>query len=380
MSAHKSRRKKSGKQVSGREQCLRIVDYACELRRAGRTSDALNALDRAAQLDPAAPSVYRWRARLLADRQDMAGAMDAFSTAVRLAGDDAVMLIELGADLVQAGNMPAALDTYQQAAQLAPGDANARSGLVRTLIAVGRSTEALTQCEAFFEQHQPDTIMLTSTVAAHYAAGNGAGARQLMDFDALVEWYPLTDFGPWQDMGRFNAALIEHLSSHATLSRDPGDKTTRGGFQTGELLDDSPGPVGLLAEFVRKSVGNYVGRINALGGNTFSAQPFRTQSVSAWGVLLDGDGQQLPHYHPAAWISAVYYAQVPPTVNAPDNGGAGWIQFGPPMEQGVDDPALAFRGYQPQLGKLVIFPAFFFHGTIPTGSPEQRACVAFDVS
>ena len=35
---------------------------------------------------------------------------------------------------------------------------------------------------------------------------------------------------------------------------------------------------------------------------------------------------------------------------------------------------------RPEVGKLVIFPSYFWHGTIPFKSDEKRLTIAFDIS
>ncbi len=37
------------------------------------------------------------------------------------------------------------------------------------------------------------------------------------------------------------------------------------------------------------------------------------------------------------------------------------------------------RDIRPAPGRLVLFPSFVPHATLPTKSPEPRICVAFDV-
>ena len=57
----------------------------------------------------------------------------------------------------------------------------------------------------------------------------------------------------------------------------------------------------------------------------------------------------------------------------------GWIKFG---ETGFDHLVgriSARRAVQPAPGRLVLFPSYMWHGTIPFHSPTPRTTIAFDV-
>ena len=79
--------------------------------------------------------------------------------------------------------------------------------------------------------------------------------------------------------------------------------------------------------------------------------------------------------HPEGWLSSAYYVAVPPEVNEP--GRAGWIQFGAPRFP-VPGAEAAHFGLQPQAGRLVLFPSYMWHGTVPISGAAPRMTVAFD--
>jgi ectoine hydroxylase-related dioxygenase (phytanoyl-CoA dioxygenase family) len=75
------------------------------------------------------------------------------------------------------------------------------------------------------------------------------------------------------------------------------------------------------------------------------------------------------------WISSCYYVGLPAVV-ADENAQQGWIKFGEPNFKS----GLAIRrAIQPQAGRLVLFPSYMWHGTIPFRSSEKRTTIAFDV-
>ena len=55
----------------------------------------------------------------------------------------------------------------------------------------------------------------------------------------------------------------------------------------------------------------------------------------------------------------------------------GWIKFGEPSyEIGLSDPVR--RAVQPKVGRLVLFPSYMWHGTIPFHAAQNRTTIAFD--
>ncbi len=75
------------------------------------------------------------------------------------------------------------------------------------------------------------------------------------------------------------------------------------------------------------------------------------------------------------WISSACYVAVPPAV---ESGHEGWIQFGEP---GVPtDRTLAAEHFvKPEPGRLVLFPSYMWHGTVPFGGVAPRLTIAFDL-
>jgi hypothetical protein len=56
----------------------------------------------------------------------------------------------------------------------------------------------------------------------------------------------------------------------------------------------------------------------------------------------------------------------------------GWIKFGEPA---LDVPLknAIRRAVQPVPGRLVLFPSYMWHGTVPLRAPSPRTTIAFDV-
>jgi hypothetical protein len=96
----------------------------------------------------------------------------------------------------------------------------------------------------------------------------------------------------------------------------------------------------------------------------------------AWSVRLHTGGYHTSHVHPRGWISSACYIQLPDTVKDRRTG-QGTLSFGAPGI--LTAPALpAEFSVQPEVGLLVLFPSYFWHGTLAFRSAEPRLTVAFD--
>jgi uncharacterized protein (TIGR02466 family) len=101
-------------------------------------------------------------------------------------------------------------------------------------------------------------------------------------------------------------------------------------------------------------------------------------ALRAWGTVLDSGGRQAPHIHPLGWLSGVYYAGLPAGM-IEAGGQAGWIEFGAPPDRFAVAAPAATRAVEPRPGRLVLFPSYFHHRTLPFAAEGRRISIAFDV-
>jgi hypothetical protein len=67
---------------------------------------------------------------------------------------------------------------------------------------------------------------------------------------------------------------------------------------------------------------------------------------------------------------------VPPAVED-ENARQGWIKFGEPSAPvALKQPVR--RAIQPVAGRLILFPSYLWHGTIPFHDQAARTTIAFD--
>jgi uncharacterized protein (TIGR02466 family) len=97
--------------------------------------------------------------------------------------------------------------------------------------------------------------------------------------------------------------------------------------------------------------------------------------TGCWSVRLGKEGYHVNHVHSEGWISSAYYAELPAEV-ADTEAKSGWIKFGEPRFEVPG--ATAGKFVQPQVGMLVLFPSYMWHGTMPIHGDEPRMTVAYD--
>ena len=87
----------------------------------------------------------------------------------------------------------------------------------------------------------------------------------------------------------------------------------------------------------------------------------------------------MPHIHPSAWLSGVYYVRLPEIIGQPGQGEAGWIEFGRPPEHFHCTAEPEVRVFEPEPGLMLLFPSYFYHRTVPFESADMRISISFDV-
>lgn len=200
----------------------------------------------------------------------------------------------------------------------------------------------------------------------------------LCDYERLVMVTEVTppdeDMTP-SDYARVVAAVLDPL--HVTTAA-PGDQTLRGGTQSSGALFDRPEPE--IQRFKRAVLIAAAEAVTKLPDDP--THPFLRRKTTqfgfsgSWSVRLKSGGFHVPHFHAEGWMSSAYYARLPQVSADGRERHEGWIQFGRPPEMfGLDLPPR--RIVEPQPGRLVLFPSYLWHGTIPFDG-EDRLTAAFD--
>ncbi|AFV00612.1 putative 2OG-Fe(II) oxygenase [Simiduia agarivorans] len=195
------------------------------------------------------------------------------------------------------------------------------------------------------------------------------------DYDRFVREYPI-----WGDEDAEQICLLSDLLGGLHKAhREPLRQSLRHGSQTPGMLFGRDEPI--LQQLQSKIMAAVSAHSQYLATVVDQSHPlFRhgqdIRFVSSWSVKLKPGGAHVNHIHPKGWLSSAFYIALPS--ESEKAAGGGCIQFGqPPEVLGLNLPPR--RVIQPNVGNLVLFPSYMWHGTTPFYDAEQRMTVAFDV-
>lgn len=259
-----------------------------------------------------------------------------------------------------------------------PGAVHHHRGLAETLLQAGRPSDAAAWIERGLRLAPYDQMLLALQVLAFRELGDGR-LDALADLNRFIGVYELPPPPGYSDVDTFNRALAEDLAALHTRNVAPLDQTLRGGTQSpGYLFDRPTRALEGLRERIREAVGDYVGGLpsdpaHPLLGRKDSVFDF----AGAWSCRLHSSGFHSNHVHAQGWISSAYYVSLPDVV-ADSSQQQGWLKFGESSIR-LGERDRPERTVKPAVGRLVLFPSYFWHGTVPFSSQDARLTVAFDV-
>jgi len=354
-------------------------NHGSVLRELGELDEAAAAYRRTLMIEPRHVGAHYNLGIVLQEQEQFVDAIVAYRRALEIDPAFADAYVNLGYALRKSGRLSEAIDTYRRAIEIAPDNPRAHVDLGDALLERGDTKAAAEACEAYLQEHPGDTTLLAWRAVVLRELGERETARTLVDFDRFIRPVRLEAPAPFSSLAEFNAALADHVSRHPTLVYAPSRHATRFGKHSGELLAEPKGPVAQLEEQIRRAVEGYTRSLPTDSEHPFLNNPPRRFDLKAWCVLLEGQGYQVPHIHPSAWLSGVYYVRVPEIIGQPGQGEAGWIEFGRPPEHFHCTAESEVRAFEPEPGLMLLFPSYFYHGTVPFESADVRISIAFDV-
>ena len=129
---------------------------------------------------------------------------------------------------------------------------------------------------------------------------------------------------------------------------------------------------------LRGALDDYVRALPDWPEHPFVSRRPSAWSLDLWCVVMERGGHQIPHIHPEAWLSGVYYPRIPEGVRG-GTGPGGWLTFGEPDRDFPSPVKRRIVQVRPEEGLLVVFPSYFFHRTIALDTDGPRISVAFDL-
>ncbi|MFI4906835.1 MAG: tetratricopeptide repeat protein [Steroidobacterales bacterium] len=344
--------------------------------RTGDLAEATAALDQALRTFAGDDALRATKAAILQGAGDARAAFDCLVP--RVERPDAPPLLLVRAGLSALDFDPAqALSLAQRALRAMPNNGVARSLLAAAQLGVGDARAALQECEALQPSAPDDQYLIALRATALRLLGDERYA-QLCDYHHLVLPLAIEPPLPWQDLASFLADVVASLNrlhdpnGHALLFQ-----SLRQGTETTQDLTRSPDTAmrGLFQAFAAP-IARYLEHIGRGTDPLRRRNGGRWRFHGSWSVRLRNRGFHMSHVHPRGWISSAFYVELP-DIMAEGRTDQGILTFGKPGI--LTTPALeAEYSVRPAAGMLVLFPSYFWHGTVPFESPQSRLTVAFD--
>ena len=349
------------------------------LQETGKPLEARAAYAQALAVEPNNPDARYNLGTLLQETGHPEEAIAEYEGVLTLEPGHAGAQVNIAYALRELGRLEEALEASRKAIAIAPDYDKARVNLGDLLLEMGRPEDAVTETAAFLAGHPGNTSALAFQAIALNEAGDRAGAARLLDFERLLKPIEISPPEGFASVTDFNAALARHLRAHPSLAYAPASHATRRGRHSGELTIGDKGPVAGLEQTIVAAVEAYRRALPPDLDHPFLAQRSEELRLSVWGVVMEDRGHQIAHIHPAAWLSGVYYPEIPDVVQDDDPDHQGWIEFGrPPADfHATQEPATTL--IRPREGLMLLFPSYLYHETVPFHAPVERLSVAFDV-
>ena len=251
------------------------------------------------------------------------------------------------------------------------------SGAAAAALLAGDPQKAEAFCQAGLRQVPYDQSCLALLGTSWRLQGN-AQDEHLNGYNSLIRVFDLEPPDGFSNMADFNAELGLELERLHPKTQAYLEQSLHGGTQTqGHLFGAGHVMVEKLRARIEAALSAYIADLAPDDQHPFLARRqngFRF--AGAWSSLMREQRFHVNHLHPQGWVSSCYYVTVPDVAKDQDTR-QGWIKFGEPeLDVALNDPIR--RAVQPVPGRLVLFPSYMWHGTIPFRDASIRTTIAFD--
>ncbi|MEE8295250.1 MAG: putative 2OG-Fe(II) oxygenase, partial [Sphingomonadales bacterium] len=271
-----------------------------------------------------------------------------------------------------------ALATLEKAIGLNPTSIELKLEVAKLFIRLGAYEKALRHLEAGLGLNEFHQELIAYQVMCWRLLGDEQ-AGLMNNFDAFVVSSKIPVPDGYKDLAEFNKALLRVLDDFHKPELSPLGQSLRHGTQTlTSLFSMEVKEIQEARQALSKTIKSYIEGLPDSKTHPFLKRKNTNFEFSgSWSIQLKDQGFHINHVHPEGWISTSYYVDVPRVITkGTDHGGC--IKFGEsPLKLGEREEI--GKIIRPEVGLLVMFPSYMFHGTFPFSSPETRTTMPFDI-
>ncbi len=336
---------------------------------------ALAPLEAAIAANPDKPELHGSKARVLMYTAGARTTHDFVTSSLQRWPNDGILL-GVGIDSAcQIGKTQSAIEMSDRLIALHPDSTGSMEMRALALLAAGRADEVLPIAKSMCAADPNNQHALALLATASRLLGD-ARYEELYNYEEFVRSYELAVPNGWDSLESYLIDLGAALRKRHPFVTHPFSNSEEHGSKISDLLEmDSPA-IKALRDAITPAVDGHLAYLGSGTDPLRSRNSGRWKIDGIWSVWLKPNGYHHNHVHPAGWLSSACYIELPNSVSAA--GQEGWIKFGEPGV--VTEPKLGHEdAVQPEPGKLVIFPSYMWHGTVPFSGAEPRLTIAFDI-
>lgn len=334
-------------------------------------------IDASLRTNPALSPLRLLKAKLLEASGDSAAALAEMDSAIERDGSNLALHVAASQIAVKC-DADRALRHARLAMQLGPDNPTVLGTYGNALLASGHAAEADALAGKLLAINSLDGAALALRATAWRMLGDQR-YRDAYDYGRFVRPGLIDTPDGWPNLSAYLDDLSLGLLELHAFRTHPIGQSLRHGTQADLALKHANHPaVRAFAQAIDGPIRRYMQAIGHGSDPLRQRNTGRYKLRGAWSVRLRPNGYHFNHFHPEGWLSSACYIHLPAAVSSP--GGEGWLQFGEPAFP-TRPPIPPEYFVRPEPGLLVLFPSWFWHGTVPFSGPDDdyRLTIAFDV-
>lgn len=351
--------------------------------RTGNVTKAVEFIDKVLALQPIA-SLALLKSQIFEFAQNLDAAKEMLDKAASQWPNELSIQRALIFSAIRAGNTQQAVNTAQHVQQLASQDISSYTGLCYSYLANGQAEDALRAAEQGLKinkYHQELIANKTTALRILSQTTHNPDYKEqynsLYNYDQLVAKIPLQAPPGWSSRQAFFADLATELKKLHPYINHPFGQSVRHGSQLSNILSLNTPIINAFRTVLQQAINQHVQNIPAGDHPLLERKTDAWKIDGIWSVWLQPGGYHEDHVHPNGWLSTACYIELPDVVENEESK-AGWLRLGQPAL--TTKPAISAEQWiKPEVGHLVIFPSYMWHGTIPFSGDQARLSIALDI-